>query len=713
MESDSLETRLGTATLSPDGPVVAGSVGQWTLRYVVGSYGIDEGGTIKIARRFASDEERPQFEDPGASGYTTVTTNGEASVRARYDPKGYFRPWMKCVVIDIYDGCLSPGDEVVVVFGDQSQGSPGVRAQSFLESAHEVRVLVDPTNACQVRPIANSPVHPIVAGEPRSLVVVVPTRARVGEPVDVFVKGEDSWGNPTPAPAGVTLDWEGDPGTALADGNLSFASAGSGRVVASWNGTRYPSNPITASPEPPRYGAYWAELHAQSDATVGTGTEVEYFTFGRDWARVDVMSHQGNDFQVTDEDWKRLNGVIREFHEDGKFVIFPGFEWSANTPAGGDRNVMYLEEDMPIMRSSHWQVDESENELTPAHPASALYDKLRAHVDLEKVVVASHCGGRYADIRKYFDDELEELVEVCSCWGVFEWLLWDAFDKGYRVGIMSNSDGHKGRPGAEGPGAGQFGIFGGLTCILAEELTRASVFEALKKRRCYGTSGPRIDLSFELDGEPMGSDLSARETVHVSARVRGTAPIEALVLYRGREAIHVLRPEAFADLSGSKRIRLVWGGARIRGRGRRATWDGSIEVEGANIVEAKAFSFDSPNDGILEQTPSRLTFRSRTTGDLDGIDLWLDQADTGKVSFRSGVGDLEVDLGELGGEPVEKSLGGLDLRASIARYPEAPSQRELALELDVTIPAATTTPIFVKAIQTDGHLAWASPVYIG
>jgi hypothetical protein len=36
-------------------------------------------------------------------------------------------------------------------------------------------------------------------------------------------------------------------------------------------------------------------------------------------------------------------------------------------------------------------------------------------------------------------------------------MLWDAFDMGYVVGVMCNSDGHKGRPGAEGPGAGQFG----------------------------------------------------------------------------------------------------------------------------------------------------------------------------------------------------------------------------------------------------------------
>ncbi len=240
---------------------------------------------------------------------------------------------------------------------------------------------------------------------------------------------------------------------------------------------------------------YWGDLHAQTSATVGTGTEEEYFTFGRDVARLDFTSHQGNDFQMTDKDWQRLNDTVRDFHKDGEFVVFPGYEWSANTPAGGDRNVFYREEGLPIIRSKHWQISETpKTELTPAHPADVLYERIRQHVDPDKVLLGSHVGGRYADIRQYFDQELGPLVEVVSCWGVFEWLLWDAFEMGYIVGVMCNSDGHKGQPGAEGPGAGDFGINNGLPCVLTDSLTRESIFAALKARRCYGTTGPRIDL---------------------------------------------------------------------------------------------------------------------------------------------------------------------------------------------------------------------------
>ncbi|MEZ4733596.1 MAG: hypothetical protein R3E79_41395 [Caldilineaceae bacterium] len=172
---DLLSTRLGTVTLQPAGPVVAGSVGQWRLTYTVGSYGLDEGATLKLAQRFASDWEIPQFGRPTAGGYTTVTTNGAAKLRPYYHAKAHERPWMKCLVIDVYDGSLAPGDTITITLGDQSQGSPGIRAQTFQESAHEFRLLVDPTNASLVQRLPSSPLFPVIAGPPAELICLVPT----------------------------------------------------------------------------------------------------------------------------------------------------------------------------------------------------------------------------------------------------------------------------------------------------------------------------------------------------------------------------------------------------------------------------------------------------------------------------------------------------------------------------------------------------------
>jgi hypothetical protein len=722
MMNDLISQRLGTVELILQQAIVAGSVGQWTLVYHVGSYGMDSGGTLKLAWPLVSDWEKPQFEHPDQPGYTTVHTDGAARLRATYHAKAHVRPWTPCLVIDVYDGSLSPGDTVTIVLGDQRDGSPGIRAQTFQASSYEFRFLVDPTNAARVERLPTSPIVPIVAGDLAELVCLLPTQAVVNTPVIVFLKGQDAWGNPTPAPDTVQLSWQGDDGVTVLRNQLTAVSPGTGYLTAVTKDGAYRcrSNPITFYAAEPDYKRYWGDLHGQTKATVGTGSEDEYFTFGRDVARLDFMSHQGNDFQMTDDYWHHLNETTRAYHEDGRFVVFPGYEWSANTPAGGDWNVFYREEGQPILRSSHWLLpDVPEDERTPAHPADVMFARLHQHVDKDKVLLAAHVGGRYANIRHYFDQELAALVEVVSDWGMFEWILWDAFDKGYIVGVMANSDGHRCRPGAESPGASDFGIRNGLTCVLAESLTRESIFAALKARRCYATTGTRINLDFRMSHpqtglvQLMGTIVESDSPLTVHASAIGTAPLEALILYRGREPIHRVWPPAFDNLVASKRIRVSWRGSRRRDRGRRVVWDGAVRVTDTQIVAAETVAFDALTDGLRRQTADEVTFRSSTTGDMDGLNLDLAQAQRGMLFFDSKAGQCQVDLSQLEAKQTF-DFGGVDMQVCVERYPEpdALTAVQLHLETTVTAEAGQTIPYFVKAVQSDGHIAWASPIYV-
>ena len=93
----------------------------------------------------------------------------------------------------------------------------------------------------------------------------------------------------------------------------------------------------------------------------------------------------------------------------------------------------------------------------------------------------------------------------------------DALEHGYKVGFVANSDGHKGRPGASHPGASTFGAYGGVTCVLADALTRDAVFEAIRQRRCYGTTAAqRIHVEIAVNGLPMGSEGQANGPVRIA-----------------------------------------------------------------------------------------------------------------------------------------------------------------------------------------------------
>jgi len=61
----------------------------------------------------------------------------------------------------------------------------------------------------------------------------------------------------------------------------------------------------------------------------------------------------------------------------GRFVTFPGFEWSGNTPFGGDRNVYFKKEGAKIGRSSRELLPGQESKFPDAPTAKALFQNMK------------------------------------------------------------------------------------------------------------------------------------------------------------------------------------------------------------------------------------------------------------------------------------------------------------------------------------------------
>lgn len=714
----------GRAELSPTAPVVAGSTGTWILTYCVGAYGIDDGGTLKIAWRFASDWGRPQSVDPAAPNYCTVATDGPGRLSHRWDPKGYIRPWQKCLVIDVAEWALAQGDRITVVYGDRAGGSPGAVAQTFRERTFEFRVAVDAFGTGQFVELDESPVVEVVPAAAAKLVLIAPTQVVRGEAFALGVKVEDEWGNPAVGHAGsVRLDVpagvEGLPPTLHFDGGGGgvrrlegvLATAAAGGVVAigaAGDGMAARSNSIACVAARDPYRPYWGDLHGQSEETVGTNSIEDYFAFARDVALVDFAGHQGNDFQITPAFWARVGRCARELDEPGRFVVFPGYEWSATTPAGGDRNVYYLEDGQPIHRTSHWQVAERADADADRYPVGALFAQLRQG---RPALVVPHVGGRPANLA-FHDPALEPVIEIYSAWGQFEWLLEEALRRGCQVGFIAGSDDHKGRPGASYPGASAFGVCGGLTCALASQLTRAAIWEALKARRCYATSGQRIllDVHARADDGPerwIGEAFDARR-LRLRVVAAGTADLEELLVLRGTECVCRWPPRVERD---PRRVRVVWSGARIRGRDRRARWDGAIALSGGRIVGAEGYAFDSAAEGIVARTETRVAWRSATSGDEDGVILEVEADAAALLRFESDIATFEVRLGDLDGAPCVRPAGGVALQVKVERLPLGGGRRcDFVHEEEV--PTGGAHPYYVRLTQTDGARAWTSPFYV-
>ena len=691
---------LGQANIQPQQPVVAGSYATITFTYTAG-HPIDDSGYVKITFHSVSDFRTPQFDDPLAPNYCTVHTSGDCRIEPRWDPKGHTRPWSRALFLKVRGGFLNRGEEIRVIFGDASGGSPGWQMQTFCVESFEFKTFVDPIATYKFKQLPQSPALRVVHGPAARAVCIAPSQVVVKGTFSYHLKLEDKWGNPTGKPQ--ELEHPG------------FFTAGVQTVGAEDKETRLAaqSNPIDVLAEAAPLHPYWADFHGQTKETIGSNSIEDYFTFAREQGLLDITAHQGNDFQVTDEFWTKINRVSDEFNAPGDFVTFPGYEWSGNTPLGGDRNIYFESQGGQIVHSCTDLLPDNHSIYATATTASELFENLQAQGGPRPFGFA-HVGGRYADLSMH-DPGIELAVEVHSAWGTFEWLVEEALRRGYRVGVCANSDGHKCRPGASYPGATHFGSLGGLTCVLARALDRESVFQALRARHFYATTGNRCLLDLKLstaDGRSaiMGDVIHAGAGVpHLSVRAGGTAPIESIDVYNGAQVIKTLRPYQADELG--RRVKIVWSGAEVRGRDRMVKWDGSMRVRGNAILEAVPVNFWRANHP-LEKNSHQVAWRSVTTGGLSGVILTLESADSGSLEIETHQRRVTCEIGALGLEPQVWACGGLRKEIRAYRLPEHQGSREFSFSLPLTALHEGDNPMYVRLTQEDGHMAWTSPVYL-
>ena len=728
----------GSAVLSPSAACEVRSFQTLTVTYTVGRFGLDDTGAIRIAFRWVHDCGDLQTSDPEAMNYVTATSSNGAPLRLYVEPYG-FRPWSLALRVTVAGGFMREGDTITVVFGDRSGGSPGMRMQTIAEAAWELKVSVDACATGNFNELDDQLHVPVTAGPPQVWRLIAPGRRRPGERFSLGIRVEDIWGNPAD-PDLTTLQLKAEHKVEGLTDTVSFAKAartiriedlsfaGEATFCIDLLGPQGQhlarSNPVVILQGD--HAGYWGDLHGQSGETVGIGTIEEYLEFARDLAFLDVSGHQANDFQITNAFWDKINATTAEMNVSGEFVVFPGYEWSGNTPVGGDHNVFFRHEGRQIRRSSHAMLPDRSDLDTDANTLDVLFDNLQG----EDCVLYAHVGGRPADVAFAHDPVLKTAVEVHSNWGTFEWILTDSLALGHRVGVVANSDGHKGRPGAGPPGATEFGAYGGLTCFLAPDLTRDAIFECMRRRHHYGTSGSRMDVDIharfstpaklftrdprhqdvtpELASQAMMGDIVHTDDKEISLdlRIAAASPIERIDISDGSAHLQTLRCYDVEDLGN--RVRVLWQGAEYRGRGRNTHWHGEIAVIGASIDRMQPINQWNPERRLEMIDRSRVVFDAVTSGNFAGIDLKLDDVATLTVSTNLVSG--KVQLADLGIEDEVFDAGGLERRIRIRRLPDELDRCDL--QHTVAVPVGEQSAVWIRVTTLDGHQAWSSPIYV-
>ena len=578
---------LGTFTMLHPGPLTAGTRMTLRFRFEVGSAGLQPGARFRLGIP-NTGWERPvppqqRYWDELASGparrlapfHPVNTTASVSSAEAKFglsvmermlvpdeDPAiAYWRWW---ITLSLEEGALREGEFIEICYGDERFGSPGALVQTFPEPHINATAFVDPAGTGDYLEAAGSPLYfDVVADEASRANVVWPSVRGPHDSVEARIAVTDKI---QAVPTGGAVEVKAGeaaltctPGKAVSIQTSELALPVHGPDERAWGR----ANPWAAIGVD-GLNLYWGDLHAQSEhhvmhsqakdfrqATwskgISCGTLDECYAYARETSLLDFIAITDQGACLTDA-WEYCQQKVREHHEPGRLVVFKGYE--AGSPLG-HRNVIYFSDEIekPFSAAA----------MNNFHPET-VYALYRGRTD---ALIIPHHVKTWTNW-DYHDPELEPLMEIYSCWGQSEtpgldlWNkgqtpgagAWEAFRRGYRMGLMASTDNHVGMPGRSFPGDRQIHtpFKGGLCAIWAEELTRESLFAALKARHCYGTTGARIIVRFSIDGQPMGSmTASSGEPARLTYEIYGTDAIDRLEIVHNLATRETVRPESPSD----------------------------------------------------------------------------------------------------------------------------------------------------------------------
>jgi hypothetical protein len=342
---------------------------------------------------------------------------------------------------------------------------------------------------------------------------------------------------------------------------------------------------IKIRPVAPDPAARWGrttlfgDIHQHSAHSDGCGTAHEpylraRFVYGDDFAALsDHESFLGK--RIGPGEWRYLQEVAAAHDAPGRFSTLFAYEWTGRAHPGPGHKVVYsAAPGLPIVSRD-------------AEPSGeGLLARLRAH---GAIAVPHHVGWTGADEAAH-DPDVQPIWEICSCHGCYlhaqhplggrgelrDQMVEEVLRRGRRFGFIACSDGH-GLLFHHGVGRKRDSFRTGLTAVQARSNERAAIFEALRERRCYATSGVPIYLDVDAEGQPMGSVLAGPRRVRV--RAAGVGPLRSLSLVGAAGTIATVAGRgAEAELEAP--LERGWAYAKVEQADGEMAWSSPLWVEG-------------------------------------------------------------------------------------------------------------------------------------
>jgi len=484
---------------------------------------------------------------------------------------------------------------------------------------------------------------------------------------------------------------------------------------------------------------YWGDLHYHTAVGYAQGSLRRSFEIAKE--HLDFVAHTGhsqwpdmpempqnrhmkwvNGFEVMRQNWRQVVEINNQFYKPGELVTFLGYEWHHSHY--GDYHLLYPGGEGKLVYH---------DEITD----------LQKYAKQAGAILIPHHVAYAPDWRgfswKYFDSEVSPVVEIYSEHGetlsdrtIFPMSRHSnggictantvayQLRQGLRAGFTASTDDHFGYPGAWGEG---------LTGIWADKLTRESLWEALWQRRTYAITGDRMRLEFCINYAPMGSeiDLTAKRNINVS--VEAADELDVIEVVKNGRIIHREYPDDEPDEWSERvktRFEYGWGPWAALDMARVCDWDIRLDVTNGKILNATPCFQSGPmeeerRDKILNCDETSLHWQSYTSR----RDAFAERATKHFILELSGTPDTRLNVSLQ--NPIELrysvTLGELSDTSHIKFTGQFTSESILIHRL--VFPASfvkqfnfvdeDTEPAYyyIRVRQSNGQMAWSSPIWVG
>ena len=289
--------------------------------------------------------------------------------------------------------------------------------------------------------------------------------------------------------------------------------------------------------------------------------------------------------------------------------------------------------------------------------------------------------------------------------------------------VLASTDDHLGYPGAYGEG---------LAGVYAEDLSRESVFEAIKARRTYGVSHDCIALDFRINNHWMGESLPYTHIRNISVAVEGKDVIDRVEILRNNRVIHRNHPVDRSVNTSSWdrplmiRIEFGWGPWGGYDMARICDWHFDVYLENAELLEVTPCFQSGPFDENRRNRIENITERGCQVSSYTSRTQAFEERPTNSILLKlnsSPQTRLEIKLKQPKETLITRTLAELNdtshvtftgpftAESLLIHRPVFEDHYRTRFEFTDEMNTDQLTWYYVRVVQKNGSLAWSSPIW--